>query len=183
MGRRILAVACASALGMLAAACTGKDPYSPGNKLGTFRVTAKLTYSTCGPTPDPWEFDVRLNHDRSRLYWIQGGAPVQGDVSPIAKAQLESETTHDVRPADARRKTAACAITRRDVLDVTLLDATSTPTADPAATESFTGVLTYAFLPTEGSDCGDQLTSTGGDFDALPCEVHYEVAGTLHAKP
>lgn len=165
------------------ASCSGKDPYNPGVKLGTFHVTAKLTQSTCGATPNPWEFDVRLNHDGSTLYWIQGGAPIQGNVDVAAKTQLKSETTHDVRAADPRTKAAACSIARDDVLDIALASADAKPTTDPAATQSFSGGLVYAFAPTDGSDCADQLTSTGGGFDALPCEIRYEIAGTFKSAP
>ena len=163
--------------------CSGKDPYSPGTKLGTFHVTAKLTQTTCGPTPNPWEFDVKLNHDGSTLYWIQGDAPIQGIVDAAAKTQLKSETTHDVRAADIRTKTAACTIARSDVLDVALAAADAAPTADPAAMATFAGGLAYTFAPTAGSECFDQLTSAGGGFEALPCEVHYEIAGVLKTPP
>ena len=37
--------------------------------------------------------------------------------------------------------------------------------------------LTYHFTATEGSDCEDQLAAAGGDFDALPCDVHYNLDG------
>jgi hypothetical protein len=177
---------CSASLALLlafGAACSGKDPYSPGTKLGTFHVTAKLTQTTCGATPDPWEFDVRLNHDGSTLYWIQGGAPVEGRVDTAAKAQLKSETTHSVRAADPRTKMAACSIARADILDVVLSSADTKPTTDPGTTASFAGGLVYSFTPTEGSDCVDQLTSTGGGFDALPCEVRYDIAGTFKSAP
>ena len=61
-------------------ACSGKDPYNPGTPLGTFHVTANLTQSSCGPVPDPWEFDVRLSHEGTTLFWVQGGAPISGIV-------------------------------------------------------------------------------------------------------
>lgn len=171
------------AVALSCAGCTGKDPYSPGTKLGTFHVTAKLTQTTCGQTPDPWEFDVRLNHDGSTLYWIQGGAPIQGQVDATARTQLKAEIVQEVRAADAKARKAACSVSRTDALAVTLTGADAKPTIDPSLTTSFAGGLVYTFTPTEGSDCSDQLTASGGDFDALPCEVHYDLTGTFKSAP
>lgn len=179
-GRLSLRVGCAALpVAGLLSACTGKDPYSPGTKLGVFHVDAKLTLTSCGAVPDPWAFDVRLNHDRTTLYWVQGGAPIQGRVDSTARAELETEMVQEVRPADAKARRSACSVSRTDVLAVTLIDADAKPTTDPALMKSFSGALVYTFKPTEGSDCSDQLTASGGDFDALPCEVHYDLAGTF----
>jgi hypothetical protein len=164
-------------------ACSGTDPYSPGTKLGTFHVAAKLTQTTCGSVPDPWEFDVRLNHDGSTLYWIQGGAPIQGRVDSAARAEMKSQMTQELRAADARAKVAACAVTRTDALVVGLVDAEAKATVDPALMKSFGGSLSYGFRPTEGSDCSDQLLTTTGDFETLPCEVHYDLTGTFKSAP
>jgi hypothetical protein len=174
----VTAALCATSTG-----CSGRDPFNPGTKLGTFRVTAKLTRSTCGPTPDPWAFDVRLAHDGPTLYWIQGGAPVQGSIDANAKALLETETLHEVRAADPKRKKAACSIARSDALAITLVGSDGNPVTNPALTSSLSGSLVYAFAPTEGSDCSDQLTASGGGFATLPCEVAYEVTGALERAP
>lgn len=179
----MLVVAIAATALSATSGCSGKDPFDPGTKLGTFRVTAKLTRSTCGPTPNPWTFDVRLAHDGPTLYWIQGGAPVQGTVDTSARALLEVETLHDVSAADPKRKKAACSIARSDALAITLVGPDDAPVTDPAQTSSFSGSLVYAFAPTEGSDCSDQLTAFGGGFEALPCRVEYEVTGTLEQAP
>jgi hypothetical protein len=185
--RRAKAAACgtvrAASVVIALASCGGKDPYSPGTQLGTFHVAAKLTRTTCGKTPDPWEFDVRLNHEGTMLYWIQGGAPVEGKVDATAKTELHVATVHDLRPADAKRKLAACAVARADVVTMTLNGADAKPTRDPSLTTSFTGGLAYTFKPTDGSDCEDQLTSMGGGFEALPCDVHYDLVGTFKAAP
>lgn len=178
----------ASILTLLAAvtasACSGKDPYSPGTKLGTFHVSARLAHTSCGPTPDPWEFDVRFNHDGGTLYWIQTDAPpIEGRVDASATSRLESELTATVRPADAKAKREACVITRSDVLTVTLADASAQRTSDPSRLQSFTGTLVYAFAPTGGSDCSDQVTTAGGDFAALPCSVQYAVSGVFTSAP
>lgn len=163
--------------------CGGKDPYNPGTKLGTFHVSAKLTSSTCGKPPNPWEFDVRLNHDGSMLYWIQGGAPIQGSISAAAKSELEAKTVYDLRAADEKKKLAVCSVSRSDRLSVTLNGADAKPVLDPSQTAGFSGGLSYSFSPTDGSDCTDQLSDVGGGFDALPCQVDYDLTGTLTAPP
>jgi hypothetical protein len=164
-------------------ACSGKDPYNPGTPVGTFHVTGRLTKTSCGDAPDPWEFDVRLNHDGAMLYWIQGGLPVSGKVDASARAALQSSSVSDVRPADFQHKLAACSVTRSDLLDVTLDSASAMPTPDPALTTSFSGVLAYSFAPTEGSDCSDQLVAAGGEWSTLPCNVSYVIAGAAKAGP
>jgi hypothetical protein len=171
------------AVALVGVACSGKDPYSPGSKLGTFHVSATLKSTSCGPTPNPWEFDVRLNHEGPSLFWIQGGAPIEGRVDATARAQLRTSILQEVRAADARTKRDACSIQRSDVLALTLADANAMATTDPALTTSFAGTLVYSFLATTGSDCSDQLTQVGGDFDALPCEVHYDLTGTFKSPP
>jgi hypothetical protein len=165
------------------AACSGKDPFNPGSTVGTFHVTARLAKTTCGDAPDPWEFDVRLNHDGPTLYWIQGGLPVSGKVDARARAALQASTVTDVRAADVQHKLAACSVTRSDLLDITLDSAPATPTTDPALATSFLGMLAYSFVPTDGSDCSDQLVAAGGGWSTLPCNVSYTIAGAAKSGP
>ncbi len=156
--------------------CFGTDPYAPGEGLGIFRVNGTLVTTTCGTTPNPWAFDVRLRFEKNTLYWVQGGAPIAGSVDAAAHTSLTSTNVLDIRPADARTKTAACSMSRQDVVDVVLAPVTL-PVDDLAGVTSFSGTLTYHFAPTEGSDCSDQVTDSGGDFTALPCDVRYTLAG------
>ena len=164
-------------------ACSGKDPYNPGPGVGTFHVTATLTSSSCGTTPNPWNFDVRLNHDGSTLYWIQGGAPISALVDANARTQMTSGVVDDVRPADGKTKQAAFSVARSDLLALTLATASAQPATDPALAASFAGTLVYTFAPTDGSDCSDQLAAAGGGWTALPCEVHYDLSGALATSP
>lgn len=157
--------------------CSGKDPYRPGESLGAFHVTGKLVASSCGPTPDPWEFDVRLRHERSTLYWVQGDAPLSAQVDAAARAVLKATTSQTVRDADARTRTAACMLTRSDEVDLVLAPLAA-PVNDVAGATSFKGTLTYRFAATEGSSCEDQLADVGGDFATLPCDVKYELSAT-----
>lgn len=167
---------------VLVASCSGKDPTNPGEPLGTFHVTAALKSSTCGAAPDPWEFDVRLSHEGSTLYWVQGGAPISGLVDRSAKVVLETSDRHELRPADAKAKVAACALIREDVLDVALAGEGEAVLTDLKDTRSLAGRLVYRFTPTPGSDCTDQTSALGGGFAALPCEVAYEVTAVLSAS-
>lgn len=173
VGWAAAAAASPAALG----ACTGKDPYNPGDGIGTFHVSASLVTSTCGTAPNPWEFDVKLRHDGTTLYWVQGGGPVQGHVDATSHAVLTASASQTLRDADAQSKTPACVVTRQDSLEVAL-DTGHAAAADIAKADTFTGTLVYAFQPTSDSDCSDQLVASGGGFDQLPCQVSYTLGGT-----
>lgn len=166
------------------AACTGKDPYNPGESLGTFHVSGKLVASSCGTVPDPWEFDVRINHDGTArtIYWLQGGAPIKGEVDTTSRALLESQAVYTYAEPDAKKKLPGCAITRVDALDVVLATSDAKPPTTIAATAAFSGKLGYSFTPTNDSDCNAALAQDGGDFDALPCEVRYDITAALTKK-
>jgi hypothetical protein len=163
--------------GSAAAGCTGHDPYRPGDSIGVFHVSGKLVSTSCGTTPDPWEFDVRLRHDAAILYWVQGDAPISGQLDATARAVLKSTAVQTVRAADAKTKTAACTMARSDVLDLALAPV-ATPAGDVGGATSFKGTLTYRFTVTDGSSCEDQVAESGGDFKTLPCDVQYDLAGT-----
>ncbi len=165
-------------LGALAVGCTGKDPFNPGDSIGTFHVTGALVSSTCGTTPNPWQFDVKLRHDAvSKLYWVQGGAPISGGIDPYARSIMKASETREARAADPKTKRAACTLVREDNLDVVLAPVT-TPLQDGSGASSFKGTMKYRFSPVPGSECDDQLLETGGDYAALPCEVTYDIEGT-----
>jgi hypothetical protein len=169
---------------LIGAACSGKDPYNPGTPLGTFHVSAKLTASTCGTVPDPWEFDVKLAHEESTLYWIQGGAPVSGTMDKTARATMKTTDSRELRAADARKKLAACVVIRDDFLDVALAGPNAdAPLATVGEATRFNGKLTYRFSPMDGSDCSDQTLDQGGDYAVLPCEVSYDLAAAQTTKP
>ena len=156
--------------------CSGKDPYRPGDALGTFHVTAQLVSTTCGSRPDPWQFDVRLRHERNTLYWVQGDAPVSGQVDGAARTVLRWAATQTLRPADPRSHRAACTMERSDVASL-VLSPVVVPATDLGPTTAFKGTLAYHFDATAGSDCEDQLATSGGDFTVLPCDLRYDVDG------
>lgn len=158
----------------MAGGCSGHDPYRPGESIGVFRVEGKLASTSCGATPDPWQFDVRLRHEAATLYWVQGDAPISGQIDRTARAVLKTTAVQQVRPADAKSQTAACTMARADVVDLVLAPANAT---DVKGATSFKGSLTYRFTATEGSSCEDQLTESGGAFATLPCDLRYELVG------
>lgn len=166
------------ALFTVLAACATKDPTNPGKPIGTFHVTGTLTKDTCSGAPSPWAFDVKLNHDGTTLYWITGDYPIAGDVDARANASMTASFTDEVRAATS--SLPACDITRNDTLHVLLSDASAKAATDPGTATTFLGTLSYAFVPTSDSSCGDQLTSAGnGGYDTLPCEVDYTITGAL----
>lgn len=166
------------ALFSVLAACATKDPTNPGTVIGTFHVTGTLTKDTCSGAPNPWTFDVKLNHDDSTLYWITGDYPIAGDVDSKGNASMTSSFTDEVRAAT--NTLAACDMTRNDTLKVLLSNSSAQAVTDPGTATTFLGTLTYAFAPTSDSSCSDQLSSQGqGGYDTLPCEVDYTITGTL----
>lgn len=167
-------------------ACTGKDPYNPGESLGTFTVEAKRAAASCGEAqtpPDPWKFDVRLSQEGRTLYWIQGGAPVHGTLDANNRTEMKSADARTLREASKGR--SACVVRREDALEATL---TATPTSATASApnqtkldvKSFSGKLAYRFIPEDGSDCQDMLEN--GTFAELPCEMSFTLAGAPKAK-
>jgi hypothetical protein len=151
------------------AACTGKDPYNPGDPIGAFHVSAQLVSTTCGSTPNPWEFDVKLRHNLTTLYWVQGGAPVSGELSG-ASTTMNASTSQTMIDANPKTQTPACVVTRKDTVVVAL------DTTDASAVQAFSGSIAYHFDAQDGSDCTAEITANGGDFDALPCDVSYTLA-------
>jgi hypothetical protein len=168
----------AIALAPASAGCTGKDPYNPGQSLGTFAVEAKLASATCGASqtpPDPWRFDVRLSQEGPTLYWIQGGAPVHGILDANHHTAMISSDSRTLREATKSPLRAACVVRREDALDATL-EATSVASKTTLDVTSFHGSLSYRFVPEDGSDCEDVVES--GAFDALPCAIAFDLSGT-----
>lgn len=163
------------------AACIGKDPYAPGESLGSFTVTARLASSTCGQAPDPWAFDVRLRHEQTTLHWVQGGVPISGELDAALSARLTSSTTETVREADAKSGEPGCVLTRTDELDVALAGEGGVAISEPSETMSFSGTLSYRFAPAAGAACWEEVDT--GAYAALPCEVRYAIQAVRTAPP
>jgi len=156
-------------LGLGCADMRGHDGRVPGEPLGTFHVTAALEASSCGPgalgsTPS-WEFDVKLSRDGSRLFWLNGAAPVEGHVDGQS---FGFSTTVNVEVEPARTGRPGCLIERMD-------SAAGTLEVTKGQVTGFDGTLDYAYSATTGSDCSSLLGVSGG-FAALPCSLGYAMA-------
>lgn len=162
---------------VMLASCTGKDPYNPGESLGTFTVDTKRLTASCGEgqlPPEPWRFDVKLAFEEAQtsrtIFWIQGGAPVSGFLDASNRATMKSSDQRTLREATKER--AACVVRREDVLEATF----DVPQAGAKMeVRSFKGSLRYRFVPEDGSDCLDVIGPA--TFDTLPCDVAFELSG------
>jgi hypothetical protein len=164
----------ATVLVVLAVGCADMrdhDARVPGEALGTFHVTAALEASSCGPgalgSTDSWEFDVKLSRDGSRLFWLNGAAPVAGHVDPDGRS-FGFETTVTVEVQPARGKLPGCLVERVDRAAGTLEETEGEVTG-------FDGTLDYAYSTASESDCSSLVGVTGG-FAALPCSLGYQMA-------
>jgi hypothetical protein len=156
------------ALALLAGACSSTP--LPGTQLGTFKITAKSSSNTCGlGAPDPWTFDVQLSRSGSTLYWswLDGSAPLSGTIDAHSHARLTSMQTGNVDGTDAGL--GPCTMQRQDDVEIQL----------PATSGgSVAGTVGYSFSVPTGSDCSDQLTASGGQYDMLPCTLSYSMSGS-----
>jgi hypothetical protein len=147
----------------LVAACSSTA--LPGTQLGTFKVTATSSSNTCGlGAPNPWTFDVQLSQSGSTVYWswMDGSATLSGPVDTQSHASIQDSLAGNVDGTDAAL--GPCTLDRADDLELNL------------GNGSFTGTVSYSFTPAAGASCADQLTTSGGQFDTLPCTVTYSVS-------
>jgi hypothetical protein len=148
-----------------------KNPYEPGEKLGTYHVSASQTKNACGDgalgAPAEWEFDVGLSWEDGSVFWNSGGQVIVGTISDDRKTfEIATDVLQDMRTeADAGKP--PCSITRHDVASGSFVWEGETAT-------SASGTLSYAFTPTEGSSCGDLITGEQALFAALPCSITYK---------
>lgn len=179
---RCSALACA--IGLLAASCNATP--LPGTQLGTYNVIGTLGTNTCGAglgAPNPWSFTVQLSEDTSTtpptFYWLSSdGTQWSNVMSSATQVTFSSSVTSNVdgvtTTTDAGVSTTtegACDLTQTTEVPITLA-AGLPPT-------SFTGTVTYSFQAALGvsasTDCTDQLASSGGTYDTLPCTASYSL--------
>ncbi len=147
---------------------SGHDPTSPGTPLGTYEVRAKRLSDSCGEAPAVWDFTVKLSKDTAKLYWVQGGTPVEARISSKGSYEFVSEDTRVVREADKVRELGACILSRADFASLELA----------TDEKSFSGELRYDFTPGAAADCRDQIAEFGGAFQALPCSQKFSLDAT-----
>ena len=172
MRRGSIAVAVSVAVGVgLVAACS--DKAMPGTDLGTFRVVANKKVDTCGAgvgAADPWIFTVQLSREVSTLYWstMDGQPLLSAPLDAHSDATLTTTVTANVDGTDAAL--GPCTMQRSDQIVVAL--------GSGFPPGSFAATLTYAIAPVTGSTCDDQLTTSGGTYDALPCTLSYDASAS-----
>jgi ABC-type glycerol-3-phosphate transport system substrate-binding protein len=160
--------ALAAALVLLA--CSGSP--LPGTVLGTYKVVGQIQTNSCGlGAPNPWTFDIQLSQDGATLYWswMDGTPPLSSPLTTESNATLTSTLQVNV-DGTADGGLGPCTMDRADNFQVAL--GSGSPPAN------FTGTIAYAFSSPSGSDCADQLTTAGGEYDALPCAMVYSVAAS-----
>lgn len=164
----------AALLGLWTAGCVeafgDKNPYEPGDPLGTFHVKASQTENNCGDgalgAPPQWEFDVKLAWEDDSLFWNSGGQVIVGTLSADRSSfEIATDVVQDMRTAEDAGK-PACSIARHDVAKGTL-------TVEGEGVSAASGTLSYAFAPTSGSSCADLVDSEAPLFVALPCSISY----------
>src|SRR5215469_11615419 len=163
--RTPVAVASAAIAIALLAACN--DQPLPGEMLGTYKVSAQSQNNTCGAgleAPSPWTFQVQLSESASTLYWswMDGSPPLSSTLDSKSHASLTTSLNGNV-DGTADGGFGPCTMDRSDDVEVTL------GSGSPPA--SFSATITYSFAVQAGSTCGDQLSSSGGMYDTLPCVV------------
>jgi hypothetical protein len=160
----MLRAACFTSLVLVSALTACASTSLPGTQLGTFKVTGQSSTNTCGlGAPNPWTFDVQLSQQGSTVFWswMDGSAPLSGPVNAQSHASIQDSVAGNVDGTDAAL--GPCTLDRSDDLELNL------------GGGSFTGTVSYSFTPAAGAACSDQLSASGGTFDALPCTVTYSV--------
>jgi len=177
---------------------------APGTLVGKYAVRGVLTENTCGSglSPvNPLTFDVQLRHDDGVGYWTQGKnaantGTLQADGSfrfTTSQTQVVSQGSpqQNLQPSDFVRSPdsnfdlaqgAGCALTVTETITGTLrrwnhLEGAVVPAAESG--DDMSGSDTITVAPSSGSNCDATLAAYGGNFAALPCQVHYTLRGTL----
>jgi hypothetical protein len=159
----------------LAAACS--DTPLPGRLAGTYKVVGQIVTNTCGlDAPNPWTFDVQISEDGTLLYWsyLDGTSPLSSPLSAQLTATLTASEQENV-DGTADGSFGPCTMIRTDSIPITLATGWPPP--------SFSGTIVYAFSASPGADCSDQLVSSGGLYDVLPCGITYSMSASHVSTP
>jgi hypothetical protein len=153
---------------------SGKDAKIPGEPLGTFRVTGALEGSSCGPgalgSTELWEFEVALSRDGRDLYWLNGKEAIAGRLATDG-VSFVFDTRVAVDAIAAGQGRPGCKVIRSD-------SASGILAASPDRVHGFSARLRFGYSAQPGSDCSALIGSPEG-FEALPCEMSYQLDGKL----
>jgi hypothetical protein len=146
-----------------------QDPHQPGEIIGFFSVTGKLSNDSCGAAslsaPDKWSFQVKLSREGNTLYWLNGREAIVGDIDKSGSFAFETHIDVPLAPKHGAAK--GCTMVRRDSASGTLESSAS----------SLNGKLSYGYEATTDSDCSEFTTGTAGQPIALPCSLTYTLNG------
>ena len=159
------------ALGFCVACEFGEgDAKVPGEALGTFDVVAQLDDSNCGQgamgSTDVWQFQIKLSRDFDQLFWLNGREVIAGSLASDGKS-FEFDSWVQVDVLEPRPGELGCTLTRQD-------RASGQLGLDGETVDSFDGNLTFAYMPSQDSDCTPLIGIEAG-FVALPCEMSYQL--------
>jgi hypothetical protein len=147
-----------------------EDPKAPGEVLGFYALSGKLTDDSCGAeslnAPGEWSFEVKLSRDRGTLYWLNGREGIVGEID--AAGSFSFETHVDKTLAERRGAAKGCTMRRSDIASGALSN----------AGEAVSMKLSYAFEAIADSDCTEFTTGTDGQPVALPCSMTYTLSGS-----
>ncbi len=146
-----------------------EDPKAPGEVLGFYALSGKLTDDSCGAeslnAPDEWSFEVKLSRDRSTLYWLNGREAIVGQIDDAGSFGFETHL--DLELAEQHGAAKGCTVRRSDAAAGALSE------GDAALSVK----LSYGYEALSDSDCAEFATGTDGLPLALPCSMTYTLAG------
>lgn len=141
-------------------------------ELGSFKVQARLTGSSCGPeVPNPEEsagFEVRLTQRGNELSWKTGLSGFEGTIDTGAgDFSVGSETALEVTPEGDGD--SECVLLRKNQASGNIERAED-------QVEGFDGDLSFGFTIPDGIDCS-ALQEIGAGIERFPCEMKYALQG------
>jgi hypothetical protein len=146
-----------------------QDPHSPGELIGFFSVTGKLSDDSCGAdnlgVPATWDFDLKLSREGTTLYWLNGREAITGDID--RKGAFSFQTHIDVRLSEQKGAVKGCTVVRSDVASGSLKN-----------DDELSGTLSYAYSAGSGSDCATLPLGAEGYPLTLPCGFSYRLSGS-----
>jgi hypothetical protein len=154
------------------------DAKVPGDDLGKFHVVGELDASSCGQgalgSSDVWEFELRLSRSPYALYWLNGREVIEGKIADDG-VSFEILTRLEVPVLDPEPGFTGCVLERND-------RAVGKLGSETTEVKHFSGRLSYEYRAFGESDCTPLMGVQGG-FDALPCELSYDLDGARVQSP
>lgn len=146
------------------------DGKVPGEPLGAYLVTARLTDDECGAdllgAEDPWRFSVRLSRSVDVLYWLNGREAIVGTIDEAGET-FQFSTRVDVPLSPPGRGAAGCVVSRFD-------RAQGKVRFSDRQVAGLEGELEFEYNEKSGTECLEIIGVPGG-FNRLPCRLRYSV--------